>query len=145
MFANILKCSRYLKKGGWFSEHVLEIWKKGVIFYFCERWSTGMICLFSIWLKKGCVNLAKVYLKYLRKGVLFWAKLYPFLCEIGIKISWSVLETGQKRGAILSCGTIMRYTFKYKVITPGDFLYRSVFYCRQQKVRIVSSLIIQLA
>ncbi len=53
------------------------------------------------------------------KGDLFKAKLYMFLCKIGVKISESVLETAHKRGAILSYGTIMRYIFKYKVITPG--------------------------
>ena len=77
----------------------------------------GMICLFLIWFKKGHVR--KSVLEMQEKGVLFQAKLYPFLCKIGVKISESVLETAQKRGTILSCGTIMRYTFKYKVITPG--------------------------
>ena len=45
--------------------------------------------------------------------------MYPFLCRKRVKISENVLETAQKRGATLSCRTIMRYAFKYKVTTPG--------------------------
>ena len=47
------------------------------------------------------------------------AKLYLFLCKIGVRIAENVLETALKRGAILSSGTIMHYAFKYKVTTPG--------------------------
>ena len=70
-----------------------------------------------IWLKTDRVR--KSVLEIQEKGVLFQAKLYPFLCKIRVKISESVLKIVQKRGAIFSCGTIMRYAFKYKVITPG--------------------------
>ena len=70
------------------------------------------------------------------KGVLFLAKLYLFSCKIGVKISTNVLETVQKRGeifenvletarkrgVILSCGTIMCYTFYLKVTTLGKML-----------------------
>ena len=72
-------------------------------------------CLF-VRAKRG-VSL-KVYLKS-KKGGLFMAKLYLFLCKIGVRIAENVLETALKRGAILSSGTIMHYAFKYKVTTPG--------------------------
>ena len=38
------------------------------------------------------------------------------------EISENVLETTRKRGVILSCGTIMRYTFYLKVTTPGVYV-----------------------
>ncbi len=57
--------------------------------------SKGMICPFLIWFKKGRVR--KNVLEMQEKGLLFQAKLYLFLCKIGVKISESVLETAQKR------------------------------------------------
>ena len=50
--------------------------------------------LFLIWSKRGCVS--KSALEMPKKGVLFLAKLYLFLCKIGMKISTNVLETAQK-------------------------------------------------
>ena len=57
--------------------------------------------LFLIWSKRGCVS--KSALEMPKKG---------FFSE-------NVRETTRKRGAILSCGTIMCFTFYLKVTTPG--------------------------
>ena len=55
-------------------------------------------------------------------GVLFNAKLYSFLCKIGVEFFENVLEMARKRGSFLTWGTYVRYTFKYEATTPGYYV-----------------------
>ena len=129
--------AKFLKRG-WFPGRVLEIWKKGWkfsmsvyskfekrgenIFWACTRKCEFLSVLDLV--EKGVCQQKCTW--NAKKGGFFRAKLYLFSCKIGVKISENVLETtrkrgeisenvletARKRGAILSCGTIMCYTFQ---------------------------------